>query len=283
MRGKIAIIFHEKDRRDDWFKRYMIMEYVPIWRELGLETEVLFGVKQQSDADLAILHIDLSVVPEKYIEFASRFPRALNGTVRDIRKSTTSSIRLGPDDRYDGPVIVKSDLNTAGVPERRNLPFFPRTRLRIRKHLTRREDRIVGEGDYRAFESLKDVPRRLFADSRLVVERFIPEVEGEFFFVRTCIILGDRVTWNRLRSASPVIKAYTKIDYEPAEPRPEVLELARSLGFDYGKFDHVVHDGKATVLDCNKTIGRGTGYFDNSPRRQALRVYRAEGILKYFS
>ena len=70
MKGKIAIIFHEKDRRDDWFKRYMIMEYVPIWRELGLGTEVLFGVRQQSDADLAILHIDLSVVPERYLEFA---------------------------------------------------------------------------------------------------------------------------------------------------------------------------------------------------------------------
>ena len=283
MKGKIAIIFHENDRRDDWHERYMIMESVPFWREWGLETEFLFGVNDRSDADLAILHVDLSVVPRKYLRYANRFPVALNGKVRDIRKSTVSTIRLGPDDEYDGPVILKTNLNAGGIPEFRNLPFLQRKHAKLRRRLTRREDRMTDENDYRVFDSLEDVPRRFFRDSRLVVEKFIPEVEGEFYFIRTCIFLGDGMTSHRLKAKSPIVKSWTKIDYEQVELHPDVLKLARSLNFDYGKFDYVVHNGEATVLDCNKTVGRGVSYFEDTPERRAIQRRRAEGILKYFS
>ena len=42
---------------------------------------------------------------------------------------------------------------------------------------------------------------------------------------------------------------------EIVEPHPEVLEIRRTLGFDYGKFDYVLHDGRVVLLDINKTPG----------------------------
>ena len=283
MKGKIAIVFHEKDRYDDWHEYYKIVECIPYWREWGFETEMLFGVRGRADADLAILHVDLSVVPGKYLRFAQRFPRTLNGKVSDIRKSTISTIRRGPDDTYDGPVILKTNLNAGGAPERRNLPRLQREYARLRWRMTRRADRMTDDSDYRLFDSLKDVPRRFFRDSRFVVEKFIPEVEGDSFFIRSYIFLGDGMTSHRLRAQAPIVKSWSKIDFEPVELHPDVPKLARSLNFDYGKFDYVVHNGEATVFDCNKTVGRGTSRFDDTPQQKEVQRRRARGILKYFS
>ena len=36
----------------------------------------------------------------------------------------------------------------------------------------------------------------------------------------------------------------------------ELRALRRQLGFDYGKFDFVMHEGRAVLLDANKTPGR---------------------------
>jgi len=36
----------------------------------------------------------------------------------------------------------------------------------------------------------------------------------------------------------------------------QYLDERRKLGFDYGKFDFVVHEGRAVLLDANKTPGR---------------------------
>jgi hypothetical protein len=39
-------------------------------------------------------------------------------------------------------------------------------------------------------------------------------------------------------------------------PVPDFLRAERErLGFDYGKFDFVIHDGQAVLLDANKTPG----------------------------
>ena len=40
-------------------------------------------------------------------------------------------------------------------------------------------------------------------------------------------------------------------------PVPEELIQLRKINIDYGRFDYVVHAGKSTVLDSNKTQGSG--------------------------
>ena len=63
------------------------------------------------------LMLDLSVVPSNYLEFASLYPVAVNGRLADIRKSHVSANLTAPGDGWDGPVIVKSNLNYRGLPE----------------------------------------------------------------------------------------------------------------------------------------------------------------------
>jgi hypothetical protein len=50
------------------------------------------------------------------------------------------------------------------------------------------------------------------------------------------------------------VKAGSATRYEFIDDVPESLRAERErLGFDFGKFDFVYHDGKAILLDANKT------------------------------
>ncbi len=52
------------------------------------------------------------------------------------------------------------------------------------------------------------------------------------------------------------MKASTAVRREPA-PVPDDLRLRRAeLGFDFGKFDFVIHEGRAVLLDANRTPSR---------------------------
>ena len=54
--------------------RYFLREIVEIWQQEGLRVSVLNGLDTHVDADLAILHINLTVVPEDYLAFIRRYP-----------------------------------------------------------------------------------------------------------------------------------------------------------------------------------------------------------------
>ena len=126
MKRKIAILYHENHRGRPL--NYVINHYAEFWRAGGLEVVSLFGVSEFVPADLVIVHVDLSVVPDEYLDFANRcYPIVLNGEVKDIRKSTFSQLLLKPGDPCDGKVIVKSNYNYAAEPERElGVPLDPR-------------------------------------------------------------------------------------------------------------------------------------------------------------
>ena len=114
---KIAVLFHEKDTQRS-AERYVVHGLAEHWRNDGHRVDYLFGTRDFRAADLILVHVDLSVVPDQYLEFASRYSIVLNGKISDIRKSAYSKQLLQKGDSYDGPVFVKSDLNFAGGPER---------------------------------------------------------------------------------------------------------------------------------------------------------------------
>src|SRR6185295_1196928 len=58
--------------------------------------------------DLAILHVDMTAIPEEYLALETEYPRTLNFRAVDISKRAISPIVLGPGDDWPGPVIVKS-------------------------------------------------------------------------------------------------------------------------------------------------------------------------------
>jgi hypothetical protein len=275
---RIAIIFHENNRRRT-YRDYMITDYSKYWRHEGFNVFFLFGTNEYVPADLAIMNVDLSVVPESYIEFGKRYPITLNGDISDIRKSSFSKLLVKKDDLYSGQVIVKTDLNCHGLPEKRNQSLTHK--LAAKAHALLSGHSYKKRQDYKVYEKLEDVPDQSWENPALVVEKFIPEKEDELYCIRTCVFFGDRLTSHRLRSHSPLVKFDNCIDFHSIDPHSDVLAYRKLLGFDFGKFDYVVHDNKATVFDINKTPG--TGHSHNAdPLVEAMRKHKAEGIYSFF-
>jgi hypothetical protein len=212
----------------------------------------------------------------------------LNGNVRNIRKSTFSQNLLHPGDAYEGKVIVKTDLNHAGLPEkRRRLHVFPGGRsfrklvsgLRLGKDAPLPEFR--SQLDYQIYENASEVPAGYFTSGDFVVEKFLPEVDNGLFWVRYVRFLGDRMDTVRMGAPTPIVSGLNQVQREIVEPHPEIVALRHELKFDYGKFDYTLHNGKAVLLDVNKTIGAPT--VPNPPHIEAKWRYIAGGIHSYFS
>jgi hypothetical protein len=213
-----------------------------------------------------LVHVDLSVVPDEYLEFARRYPVALNAGVKDIRKSTFSALQVTPEHDYAGAVMVKSDLNYAGVPERLLEPSATGAA------------HFDDPSEYRVYPSLDQVPGEYFETDELVVERFVPERQDGLFHTRTFDFLGDNYTSLRLTSNHHVANSSTHHVYEQFEPPAELFELRDRLGIDYGKLDYVLHESEVILLDVNKTMGAGDG---PDAAVQEMRRHRAAGIHTY--
>lgn len=272
MSRRIVVLFHESERgcsRDG----YSIMRLMPIWRQDGHEVVEAFGVEKEIPADLLFVHVDLSEVPESYLAFAARYPASVNGRVRSIRKSGFAPYLLHRDDAWDGPVIVKSDRNYGGIPEaQRGIPRLDGGGM---------EPLFLSTMDYRIFEHLRLVPGRVFDSADLVVQRFLPEIEDELYHVRNYSFLGDWERCNRIGSRRPIVKEESRETKQSIKVDPRIVARRRELGLDFGKFDYVVRDGEAILLDVNKTIGGGQ-YHYRFGQLGGDREARARGLYSLF-
>ena len=277
----IGILFHEKNRKRH-LSGYAITFLAEFWSQDGHRVHYLFGTRKFVPADLLLVHVDLSVVPDEYLEFASRYPIALNSGVKDIRKSQISTNLVKQGDAYSGKVIVKTDLNFGGSPEqilRRHRSPWRRLASRfVRAHTIGAS--LKTHSKYRIYDRLTDVSPAVFERDDLVVEKFLPEQEGNFFFVRNYEFLGDSATCTRLASRDPIVKDQTIVWIEEIEPHPEIVQARKRLNFDYGKFDYVIYDGQPVLLDANKTTGADR---IRTPELNARRRRRANGIYSYFT
>jgi hypothetical protein len=251
MRRRIVILMQENarfGRLGRWLDRpnYFVAQLARHWRGEGIEVRYLYDPARPMPGDLLFVHVDLSVVPEACIELAKSYPAAVNAKVRDIRKSVISRQIVRPDDDWDGPVIVKSDLNHAGFPEGR----FSAARRPASLAM------IGSPGDYPVYPHRREVPAAYFDDPDLVVERFLPERIGGRYCVRSYTFLGDREDTFILYSSHPAVKMGSVTGVEFTEVHPDIRKRRQAMGFDYGKFDYVVRDGQAILFDANKTPGR---------------------------
>ena len=279
---QIAILFHEREAQLD-HSRYLVHHLAQFWREDGHEVVYVFGTGRFVPADLVFVHIDLSLVPARYLEFAARYPAVVNGRIRDIRKSATSKNLVRPGDGWSGPVIVKSNQNYGGDSERLLAPSLLQRRARldgVRRRLLTAVGLppIVDWRQYRVFERAEDVPPLWFRRRDVVVERFLPELEDGLYHYRMCQFLGGCVRCTRIGSPRPVFKDDDSTRAEAVEPHPETEAWRREFGLDYGKIDYVVHDGRAVLLDINKTTGATTRV---SETLEAERRYQAQGLYAY--
>jgi hypothetical protein len=284
---RIAIINHI-NQADSMIVSYLIGLLAEKWREDGHDVDFVVQPKRPFSADLVLLHVDLSVVPNKYIKIAQRFPIVLNGSVLDIRKSTVSKNLLTADSDYEGPVIVKTDLNAGGNPEHfyECFPFKERRPLRRWWNAVCRAVSGVSAPqppgkDYRLFNNIKQVPIDLARNSRYVIEKFLPEVRDGLYYIRRCHILGDRSITQRMGTPSPIGGGFAPF-FEWIETNRQVLEVARGFGLDYGAIDYTEVDGCVNIFDINKTIGLGALEHEVVRENNAKVVARlAPGIYSY--
>jgi hypothetical protein len=269
--ARIAILLHEFDD-DKTFAGYAIAVLAEFWREDGHEVLPLYGTARFVPADLILVHVDLSVVPEPYLAFARRYPIALNAGIGDIRRTTYSANLLRRGDSWRGPVIVKSNLNYHGLPEQ-----LLAARGRARAGAAPVKLRALR---YFTFASLAEVPALMLDHPDLVVEKFQPERDGRFFCVRNLNCVGDYLGATRIRSLQPMVNSENCLpEIEDIEPDPRILAARSRLRLDYGKLDYVVVDGEAILLDVNKT--NGAGGLNANPQMRALRRKRANGLYYY--
>jgi hypothetical protein len=287
---KIVVLVHRDDAAFSYFK-YLIKLMMTEWEGKGLTVEVVRGTDHFVPADLVIPHLDLTVVPNEYRDFLDQYPVVVNRNVVDISKSKISTNIIGKDDTYIGPVIVKTDCNSGGLPEKRLLSNMYVVRA-ISSKLSgtivstlgrKRADPIawadikyIKTTDYPVFSSVEDVPREVFENKHLVVEKFLPEVEGGKYCVRYYFFFGDRAVNKVFRSTEKVVKGSDEVQVEEV-PVPDELQVIRQrLGMDYGKLDYVLRDGKVVLLDVNRT----PGYPPQGHLRQAQTIAHqlADGI-----
>src|ERR1700730_2457952 len=241
---QILILLHQRDTSFD-SNDYVIKFLMAEWREMGCTVEVTHGVRQQVRADLVIPHVDLTITPQEYLDFLRAYPNVINRRVVDISKSRISTHLVGRNDNYTGPVIVKTERNYGGLPEQF---LFPPSRLRRSKwaRFARRlmaNVSIGGTGSvswryvqsippdaYPVFPSLHDVPKGVFENTNLVVEKFLPEIAEGVYCLRYYYFFGSAGINLLFRSKERgIVKAETALKVEEVPIPEELYEVREKL------------------------------------------------------
>ena len=243
---------------------YLIDALAFRWKKNGYKVLKRYSTKNLPDADIAILHIDATIVPGKYAQCLSKYPVVLNRNVLNISKTVFSCNIVKPTDDYSGPVIIKTNSNCGGIPEASKIKYIW---SKLTLHWNWEKVSTLNPKEYPVFDKKEDIPAGVWKNRNLVVEKFLPEKSNGLFFLRYWIFLGNKGWVGRFGANNPIVKFSNKITKNEilhvnteAEDEtvhvPEELKIWRKkLGFDYGRFDYVKHNGKIILFDVNKTIG----------------------------
>lgn len=265
------------DREDGLPGHYLISKLAWHWRRAGYQLRVGPAEAIRSDEDVAILHVDRTRIDPSQLPGNPPGRPFLNGKILDISKRLFSGIRVMPGDPWEGPVIVKSNLNYYGELEwrERSHGFVERKRRWLAKRHWKLA-RMLPPGTYPVLPCLQDVPGWVWRDPEILVERFMPEREAGLYCLRSWVFFGNREYTFRLFSTETIIKAKSIVDHEfLGAPPQELVEFRQRHQWDFGKFDYVVVEGRPILLDTNKTPAIVTG--PDTPRLKDL----AGGIEAY--
>ncbi len=240
MAKRIVVVTHPCDRFDE---QYYFQQIARLWERAGHEVLVRQSSDNRVDADLAVLHCDLTRAPQDLLDLVSSYPKTVNARVADVSKRVISREIVASPMDYDGPVIVKSNLNSAGWREKTIAAM----------EAGRRGFKVTTE-PYRIYECAFDVPEEVWRDEERVVEKYLPEMRDGCYCLRNWIFLGKQETNRLCFSHSPVVKSRNIFLREDVPEVPADLRRRREeLGFQYGKFDYALVNGRAVLYDVNRT------------------------------
>ncbi len=253
---RIAVITHEKDTRLRTWLDGLVLRSKPVYqidpillaaRLKGLRWFYTDPGQPFRNADAAVLHVDLSLIPQAYLDLAARYRVTINGKVADIRKRHVSCNLVDRTASWTGPVLVKSDLNSNGRPE----VSLARRIATATGHTLQKS----AAPEYQLFDSISDVPVPIWDDASRVVERYLPERRGPNNVMRVWNFMGDYERCNWYASPETIIKGRNIVEFGPSEV-PDALRAHRKrLGFDYGKFDFAIGPDGPVLYDANRTPG----------------------------
>ncbi|MCH2402008.1 MAG: hypothetical protein MK364_23020 [Pirellulales bacterium] len=247
-------------------RHWAVEQYAEHWRRDGWKVRHQFGIPRiwHRLAELTLLHVDLSVVPPTYRDWAlSAAQRGLvwNARIDDIRKSQVSSNLLLPDGDWTGRVIVKTDRNFAARPEAAQ-------RFSVHKKVWR-DAGYPAKKEYLVKDSLADVPAWVWRSSHWVVERYFEHHEGGAS-LWTLTIIGTEMELVRFSTDSTDTnnrRRYTA--YEVHEVDNALRTMVSQLGIEYGRLDLFRIADRWELIDVNKTPGSYPRQ-DAEPERQAF-------------
>jgi|SRR5579864_282399 len=226
---------------------YMIYAIAERWRAQGHRVLVHRGTENPPTGDVALLNVDLTVIPPAYRPLLSRYPAVINGAVLDVSKRRFSQHLVTRDSDWNGAVIVKTDANYGGRPDQDIRAICQRAGVPCE----------IPAGpmmlEYRIFKSPNEVPESVWNTPGLIVEKFLAEQDERGYYIRFCTFLGDRELNSRYRSAEPIIKSQNILEREDVRLPDEIRAWREKLGFDFGKFDYVYSGGRHVLLDVNRT------------------------------
>lgn len=248
---------------------YLLFDVLVHLEKLGHACRVTRGPNPLK-GDAALLHVDATIVGEEYLALRDHYPLTFNFGTGDISKRRVSRLLLEKGDSWQGRVIVKGDLNTGGHMEQRHNARANRAGHPLP------HPAAPPTVSYRVLDRIEDVGEEVWSDPALVVERFLAEPDEDGGFVlRTWVFMGKRERCTRTVGVDPIVKASGIIRYEPVAVPPELRAERERLNFDYGKFDFVMHEGRAVVLDTNRTPGVADAI---APMLKAGALNLAEGL-----
>jgi hypothetical protein len=235
---------------------YLIQLLIEKWRNWGFNVVVTSDIGATVGPNTIVIpHVDSTQTPPEYWRFFNRCDLVLNRSVTDISKRKISRNLLKKPIDYDGPVIVKTNLNCAGQPEMTRVfkkGSMGRAAFVMFRRLPWELSGMVGT--YKVFDHPRLVPWVAWRNPLLVVEKFQPELRDGLYCLRQYTFFGRQEINTLLMSREPIVKTTNVVMREVlAEPWPGIREIRKKLGFDYGKFDYVVQSGNVVLFDVNRT------------------------------
>ena len=278
------------------YATYRISYMARRWERMGFTVRVTRELDGLLDADLVIPHLDRSVVPRRVRRVLAGREHVVNRRVTEIRRTSFSANLLTRSTAFDGPVLVKTNANYGGKPERNAVAMLPlprrltsragsflraaRRTVRARSFSPLARTEFLEPRAYPIYPSLGEVPPEVFRNESLVVEKFLPERDGSDYVLRSYSFFGSEGFAVKTTGPSPIVKGATGSAPEFVEPDPAMVAARARLGFDFGKFDYTIHDGVAVLFDVNWTQTFGPVFPEEMRERMADRL--ADGLRRWF-
>jgi hypothetical protein len=263
--SRILIQTHRRDSPIEGSK-YTLNSLLGFWRQMGLSILFQSGLPPWGTvaAEIAMNHICATRTPAPYLNYLCRFPTVINGALVDTSKQLYNRDLLSRGNRYDGPVIIKTKLNSGGANEHKHageLTRYLNALLRASARPFRRNTHWsttarLKSRHYPVYDSPSLVPAEVWTNPNLLVQKFQPELEGDNLYrLRSWYLLGDRGFHVVTVGKEPIVKGVNIVDRRVANDGTptELAEVRKTMRVDFGRFDYVMVGGKAVVYDINRT------------------------------